>query len=103
MQAIETSFTERGFSYEQVARNGMVALYRQTRIHSGVVRYEVVLLTRHQDHVWPDGRRMPAHEGYPPASAWGRRGWTFLGLQDAQAWMEGLVAAQTPARGEDPL
>jgi hypothetical protein len=81
----------------------MVALYRQTRRHSGVVRYEVIRLTIHKDQVWPDGRRTPAHEGYPPATAWGTRGWTFMRLKDAEAWMEGLVAAQMPARGEDPL
>lgn len=85
MEQISLRFTESGFCYEQIQREGMGALYTQTRLHSGVVRYEVVRLGIQRAHTWPDGTETPEKEAYPPASAWGQRGWTFHTLPDAQA------------------
>jgi hypothetical protein len=95
MQIIETQFTERGFQYAQIAREGMVTIYSQTHTASGVVRYETVRLHIQAPHTWPNGVTTPEKEAYPSATAWGRRGWTFFTLAEAQTQMQALLAGQT--------
>lgn len=90
MEPIPRTFTESGFRYDQIQREGMLAIYTQTRIHSGVVRYEVVRLGIQRAHTWPNGTETPEKEAYPPASAWGQRGWTFYSLADAQTHLAQL-------------
>src|SRR4051794_26664161 len=108
MQIIDTHFTERGFQYEQVAREGMVAIYTQTHTASGVVRYETVRLHIQAAHTWPNGTTTPEKEAYPSATAWGRRGWTFFTLAEAQTQMQALLTPQAgagaagAAEGDEP-
>ena len=94
MESVVSTFTDRTFRYEQIAREGMVAIYTQTHKESGVVRYEIVRLHIQAAHTWPNGTTTPEKEAYPPSTAWGRRGWTFLRLQDAEAQMQTLLAQQ---------
>jgi hypothetical protein len=101
MQTIDTHFTERGFQYAQIAREGMVALYSQTHTASGVVRYETVRLHIQAEHTWPNGTTTPEKEAYPSATVWGRRGWTFFTLADAQTQMQALLAQQDGASVSD--
>jgi hypothetical protein len=92
MQIIETEFEDRTFRYTQLARQGMIALYSQTHKPSGVTRYEVVVLRVAAAHTWPNGSVSPERETYPGATAWGRYGWTFFVLGDAQAHLAALAA-----------
>jgi hypothetical protein len=92
MQTIETEFEDRTFRYTQLARQGMIALYTQTHKPSGVTRYEVVVLRVAAEHTWPNGSVSPERETYPGATAWGRYGWTFFALGDAQSHLAALVA-----------
>ena len=92
MQIIETEFEDRTFRYTQLARQGMIALYTQTHKPSGVTRYEVVILRVAAAHTWPNGSVSPERETYPGATAWGRYGWTFFVLGDAQAHLAALAA-----------
>ena len=95
MQTIDTHFADRLFAYEQLAREGMVAIYSQTHTASAVVRYETVRLHIQAEHTWPNGTTTPEKEAYPSATAWGRRGWTFFTFADAQAQMQTLLAQPT--------
>jgi hypothetical protein len=103
MQTLANTFADRTFGYEQIAREGMVALYRQTHTASGVVRYETVRLHIQAAHTWPNGQTTPEKEAYPSSTAWGRRGWTFFTLAEAQAHMQTLLAQPTTEEDEaDP-
>ena len=95
MESVVRTFTDRVFRYEQIAREGMVAIYTQTHKESGVVRYETVRLHIQAAHTWPNGTTTPEKEAYPASTAWGRRAWTFFTLQEAQAHMQTLLGQQT--------
>ena len=105
MQSMARHFADRTFQYDQIAREGMVAIYTQTHTASGVVRYETVRLHIQAAHTWPNGQTTPEKEAYPSSAAWGRRGWTFFALSAAQAHMQTLLAQQAnegdPATAED--
>ena len=84
MEPLPLSFRDRGFLYEQVERQGDVAIYSQTN-HSGIVRYEVIRIRIQPEHTWPTGVTTPEKEAYPGSTSWGRLGWTFFGLEPARA------------------
>jgi hypothetical protein len=58
MEPLPLSFRDRGFLYEQIERQGDVALYSQTN-HAGIVRYEVVRIRIQREHTWPNGTTTP--------------------------------------------
>jgi hypothetical protein len=101
MQTIDTQFTERGFQYTQLAREGMVAIYTQTHTASGTIRYETVRLHIQAEHTWPNGTTTPEKEAYPSSTSWGRRGWTFFTVAEAQPQMQALLAQQTGEGASD--
>ena len=70
MELLPVSFRDRGFLYEQLERQGDVALYRQTN-HAGIRRYEVVRIRIQREHTWPNGTTTPEKEAYPGSNAWG--------------------------------
>jgi hypothetical protein len=76
MEPLPVSFRDRGFLYEQVERQGDVALYTQTN-HAGIVRYEVIRIRIQREHTWPNGTTTPEKEAYPGSNSWGTLGWTF--------------------------
>ena len=77
MEPLPLSFRDRGFLYEQLDRQGDVALYTQTN-HAGIVRYEVVRIRIQREHTWPNGTTTPEKEAYPGSNSWGTLGWTFI-------------------------
>jgi hypothetical protein len=88
---LSLTLRQHGFLYTQLSRIGRVALYEQSRCGAPLVRYEVIRIQVHQAHTWPTGETTPAHEGYPPATAWGRQGWTFFSRGAAEKGMQELV------------
>jgi hypothetical protein len=94
MQSMARNFADRTFQYEQIAREGMVAIYTQTHTASGAVRYETVRLHIQAAHTWPNGQTTPEKEAYPASTAWGRQGWTFFELGAAQAHMQTLLTQE---------
>ena len=94
MQPVSAHFTERRFTYVQLRRQGMVALYQQTHNEGGAVRYEVVRLRVQPERTWPDGHVTPEREAYPGATAWGRDGFTCFTLEEATEVMTRLLATQ---------
>ena len=67
------SFTEKGFVYQQVEREGDLAIYSQTH-PGGAVRYEVVRIRIQRAHTWPTGVTTPEKEAYPGSNSWGHAG-----------------------------
>jgi hypothetical protein len=91
MEVLPLTFTERGFAYQQIERQGDVAIYSQTN-HAGIVRYEVVRIRIQREHTWPNGVTTPEKEAYPASTAWGRYGFTCMGLPEAEALFRALLA-----------
>ena len=88
MEALALHRTDHSFAYDQIDRQGDWALYTQTHLASGIVRYEVVRIRIRPAHTWPNGATTPAHEAYPSAEAWGRDGFTYYNRATAEAYME---------------
>lgn len=101
MQGLATTFEDRTFCYEQVERQGMVALYRQTHKASAITRYEVITIQVRPAHTWPNGAHTPEHEAYPGSEAWGRYGHTFYAHASAQNHFNALLARRASVIGED--
>lgn len=81
-KVIPTEFKKKGFNYKQVRREGMKAIYLQTRDDSQMSNYEVVKLGRHNGYVMGGVLIEPA-ETYPGSSLWGITGWTCSSIDDA--------------------
>jgi hypothetical protein len=92
LEALPTEFNYGGFHYKQIARQGLVAIYRQTwnGIKNPSVAYEVVKI-----QVYPDeerfGKLIPAHEAMPGPEQWGSKGWTFTSEEAAFAKLKELT------------
>lgn len=81
-KVIPTQFKKKGFNYNQLRRDGMKAIYQQTREGSTISNYEVVKLGRHNGYVMGGVQIEPA-ETYPGSSLWGIMGWTCTDLDSA--------------------
>ena len=69
MQSIELEFDLGSYHHAQVERQGDLAIYSQThRENPKVVRFEVIRIRIHREHVWPNGDISPEREGYPGAN-----------------------------------
>jgi hypothetical protein len=99
MLPLPTAFEDRLFRYEQVSREGDLAIFTQTHKASGRVRYEVVLIRVQPAHTWPTGVTTPEKEAYPGSTSWGRLGHTCFTLPEAQA----LATAWQQQRATAPL
>ena len=81
-KVIPSEFKKKGFNYKQVRRDGMKAIYLQTREGSETANYEVVRLGRHNGYSMGGSQIDPA-ETYPGSSLWGIMGWTCTDLDSA--------------------
>jgi hypothetical protein len=81
-KVIPTSFKMKGFNYNQLRREGMKAIYQQTREDSTLSNYEVVKLGRHNGYNM-GGSYIEPSETYPGSSLWGIMGWTCQSIDDA--------------------
>ena len=82
-KVIPTEFKKKGFEYKQVKRDGMKAIYEQTRPGTEMKNYEVVKLGRHNGYIMGGVKIEPA-ETYPGSSLWGITAWTCQSLQAAE-------------------
>ena len=101
MQELTTIFEDRTFRYEQVERQGMLAIYCQTHKASEIKRYEVITIQVRPAHTWPNGAHTPAHEAYPSPGTWGRYGHTFHTRASAQSHFHSLLAGRESATNEE--
>lgn len=83
-KVIPSEFKKKGFNYKQVRREGMKAIYHQTRDDSTISNYEVVKLGRHNGYKM-GGSYIEPSETYPGSSLWGILGWTCTDLESATA------------------
>jgi len=81
-KVITNQFKKKGFNYRQLKRDGMKAIFEQTRPGSPVHNYEVVKLGRHNGYNM-GGSHIEPSETYPGSSLWGIMGWTCTSIDDA--------------------
>jgi len=81
-KVIPTEFKKKGFTYKQVKREGMRAIFEQTRPGTSLKNYEVVKLGRHNGYSM-GGSFIEPSETYPGSSLWGIMGWTCQSLDNA--------------------
>ena len=81
-KVIPSEFKKKGFNYKQVRRDGMKAIFEQTREGTDMKNYEVVRLGRHNGYVMGGVSIEPA-ETYPGSSLWGITGWTCTSIDKA--------------------
>jgi hypothetical protein len=82
-KTIPGEFNKKGFTYSLVQRDGMKAIYKQTRSGSSLCNYEVVKLGRHNGYSM-GGSYIEPSETYPGSSLWGIMGWTHQDLDSAR-------------------
>lgn len=80
---VPTEFKKKGFNYQQIKRNGNVAIYLQTRKGTSLSNYEVVKIGRHNGYTM-GGSYIEPSETYPGSSLWGICGWTCQSLEAAE-------------------
>lgn len=104
MKPLPLTFTKNTFAYEQVLRDGQIAIYKQ-RLNAtadkpvrGCLAYEVIKIQQVPAGEM-FGRPVEAHEIGPSNESWGTQGWTYPTLDRAKAKFHALVAtAELPVK-----
>jgi hypothetical protein len=84
MKTIPKTFAKKGFIYKQIKREGMKAIFEQSKKGQESISYEVVKISKHNGYEL-GGQKIPPGEAYPGTSQWGIAGWTFQTLKSAEA------------------
>ena len=83
MKTLPTTFTKSGFTFEQVTRKGLTAIYKQTRVGQPTnVHYEVGRIRQNKARE-QFGTQFEASESWPSSEEWGVRAWTYPDLTRA--------------------
>ncbi len=91
LKALPNTWTRQGFTYQVIARCGMVVLVERLPCGIGAVpHFEVAHLTVHPER-FVLGRRIRGGEAYPSAEQWGEKGWTYQTLEAARAKFDQLT------------
>lgn len=92
---LKPAFTERGFTYERIRRDGDLAVYRARRDNwpDEDNTYEVIRIQFYPDREI-GGKEIGAAEAYPPASRWGQHGWSFREMSSALDKYHDLLKAR---------
>lgn len=77
MNALPNEFKAKGWHHLQLARTQRAALYSRAKLDGSEAHYEVVLIRKHQGHIWPNGVITYPGEVYPNINSWGAFAWTF--------------------------
>ena len=104
MKPMPLTFVKNTFAYEQVLRDGQIAIYKQ-RLNAtadkpvrGCLAYEVVKIREKEESVM-FGNVVEAHEYGPSNEDFGRWGFSYPDLDRAKTKFHALVAAaEQPAK-----
>lgn len=94
MTFLPTQFTKSGWTFQQVKREGNVAIFQRSK-GGKQAHFEVVRVQHHEAFKFP-GRDVetPAGEHYPSSEQWGTHGWTHNMIEDAERKFSELVAKE---------
>ena len=94
MKILPTTFRSDGFDFEQLAREGDIAIFVKQKLPLRFKSYEVVIIQKRDAYTWPNGQTTPAHEAMPSSRDWGKYGWTYQTLEDAELRFKSLAETQ---------
>ena len=77
MIPLNTTFFKYGHSFQQIAREGNVALYERT-FEDRNICYELIIVRSTKEQLLPSGKVKPAGELYPSSDAFGKFGWSLI-------------------------
>lgn len=83
MKILESSFTTKGWHFEQVQRNGDIAIYRRWKDNGLPAHFETIKIESHNGYEI-GGKWIEPAESYPSEKSWGTKGFTFHTLAEAQ-------------------
>ena len=83
MNLLPKIFKKSGMNYEQVFRDGNVAIYRQTKAGQSWEAFEVGKIRQNKARI-VFGRVFEASESWPNSEEWGVRAWTCATLSRAK-------------------
>lgn len=86
-------FSQNGFNFKQVARDGVVAVYEKTKPSMRFPSFEVVKIGMSRERE-AFGVKFEAGETYPSNESWGDRGWTCQTKESAFKKMDEWVEAE---------
>lgn len=97
---LATSFTSKGFKFEQLKRENDAALFKKTKISKegeevGLPTYEVIQVQRHNG-LMLGGQWMSPREFYPSSESWGTKAWTYMAGQEERAETRFKFLAKQP-------
>ncbi len=83
MRILPTTFGSDDFQFQQLEREGDIALFVKQKPPLTFKSYEVVIVQKRDQVTWRNGLTTPTQT--PPSSRdWGKYGWTFQTLEDAE-------------------
>lgn len=90
-----TTFNKNGYTYEQVLRDGNIAIFKQ-RLRPGVgeLAYETIII-QIKPAVTIKGKFVPEREAAPSDEAFGTLGWSYPTLERAKAKFHELLKARS--------
>ena len=84
MNTLPSTFTANDFDFTLVKRIGDVAMLSKQKFGHAATHYEVVIVQKHAETKWPDGRISPARESMPSSEQWGTCGWSPCDIKAAE-------------------
>jgi hypothetical protein len=86
MRTIQETFQKGGWAFRRIKRHGNWAIFERTALRDNAKpHYEVVRIRSHNGFKIPGtAETSKPSEFYPSDAAWGRDGFTFLTIQQAQ-------------------
>ena len=97
MNILPIEFKKGGMDFKQVARDGHVAIYRQTKPGWSQEYFEVGKIKQHEAYIIA-GHEIPATECWPSSEEWGCTAWTYADLTSAKRKMDELCEAEDKTR-----
>jgi hypothetical protein len=92
MHVLPLEWSNRSWLYQQVSRDGDLAIYRQQHKEGPAVRFEVIRVQHRDETTLHNGSIQEAGEYYPSSSQWGKAGWTCYTLAEARQMLNELHA-----------
>lgn len=74
---------QRGFTFQQVIREGNVAIFQKTKPGTSVRTFELIKIRQNKARTM-GGAFIPPMESYPHSGSWGEMGWSYPDLETAQ-------------------
>ena len=65
MKLLSVSFSSGGFEFEQLRREGDIAIFVKEKPPLKFKSYKVVTVQKRDMYTWPNGQTTPAHEAMP--------------------------------------